>query len=306
MQITPLLLNPRYWKSGFRTQASNIKANKPLAQRKLACLLETISSFILKHGHTCFASSDTLARTYNENCHRYGCKPIIKRTIDNYIKIAKELGLIAYGQLKRNDHTGQNQRHITLCVDGIQKMFTGAYKYALQAAEKFCNRQKLHLGGASVEKPLEASSDKAFEQSDKNKNCSINTKDLSTESKNKINNGIPSDSWFLKIFKRDADEVKQLQLAAKQGRLSASGARRVIKLYNKHQQPLAPKFVSYLKFVIASWHNKAASAVKASVNKVRDTATILAEYMTTISEKESQGLVEYYRDAVGRVQIRYL
>ncbi|WMO21490.1 hypothetical protein [Vibrio alginolyticus] len=147
MQITPLLLNPRYWKSGFRTQASNIKANKPLAQRKLACLLETISSFILKHGHTCFASSDTLARTYNENCHRYGCKPIIKRTIDNYIKSAKELGLIAYGQPKPNNATGQNQRHITLCVDGIQNMFTGAYKYALQAAEKFCNRQKLHLGG---------------------------------------------------------------------------------------------------------------------------------------------------------------
>lgn len=306
MQITPLLLNPRYWKSGFRTQASNIKANKPLTQRKLACLLETISSFILKHGHTCFASSDTLMRTYNENCHRYGCKPIIKRTIDNYIRSAKKLGLITYGQPKRNDHTGQNQRHITLCVDGIQNMFTGTYKYALQAAEKFCNRQKLHLGGASVEKPLEASSDKVCELSDKNKNCSINTKDLSTESKNKINNGIPSDSWFLKIFKRDADEVKQLQLAAKQGRLSASGARRVIKLYNKHQQPLAPKFVSYLKFVIASWHNKAASAVKASVSKVRDTATILAEYMNTISEKESQGLVEYYRDAVGRVQVRYL
>lgn len=138
------------------------------------------------------------------------------------------------------------------------------------------------------------------------KNYNINTKDLSTESKNKINNGIPSDSWYLKIFKRDADEVKQLQLAAKRGRLSASGARRVIKLYNKHQEPLAPKFLSYLKFVIASWHNKAASAMKASVNKVRDTTTILAEYMNSISEKESQGLVEYYRDAVGRVQIRYL
>ncbi|EPE6902693.1 hypothetical protein [Vibrio sp. 2-1(7)] len=305
MQITPLLLNPRYWKSGFRTQASNIKANKPLAQRKLACLLETISSFILKHGHTCFASSDTLMRTYNENCHRYGCKPITKRTVDNYIKDAKELCLIACDGHYDNQK-GHKCRDIELCVDGIKNMFAGAYKYALQAAEKFCNRQKLHLGGSSVEKPLEASDDKACEQSDKNENCTINTKALSTESKNKINNGIPSDSWFLKIFKRDADEVKQLQLAAKQGRLSASGARRVIKLYNKHQQPLAPKFVSYLKFVIASWHNKAASAVKASVNKVRDTAIILAEYMNTISEKESQGLVEYYRDAVGRVQIRYL
>ncbi|HHX8662890.1 TPA: hypothetical protein ACVO37_002575 [Vibrio alginolyticus] len=305
MQITPLLLNPRYWKSGFRTQTSNIKANKPLAQRKLACLLETISSFILKHGHTCFASSDTLMRTYNENCHRYGCQPITKRTVDTYISDAVDLHLIDRKSFQ-NRETGQNQRHITLSVDGIKNMFAGVYKYALQAAEKFCNRQKLHLGGSSVEKPLEASADKACEQSDKNENCTINTKDLSTESKNKINNGIPSDSWFLKIFKRDADEVKQLQLAAKQGRLSASGARRVIKLYNKHQQPLAPKFVSYLKFVIASWHNKAASAVKASVSKVRDTATMLAEYMNTISEKESQGLVEYYRDAVGRVQVRYL
>lgn len=294
MQITPLLLNPRYWKSGFRTQASNIKANKPLAQRKLACLLETISSFILKHGHTCFASSDTLARTYNENCHRYGCKPITKRTVDTYISDAVDLHLIDRKSFQ-NRETGQNQRHITLCVDGIKNMFAGAYKYALQAAEKFCNRQKLHLGGSSVEKPLEASADKACEQSDKNENCTINTKDLSTESKNKINNGIPSDSWFLKIFKRDADEVKQLQLAAKQGRLSASGARRVIKLYNKHQQPLAPKFVSYLKFVIASWHNKAASAVKASVSKVRKAV-----------EQVVSGKPEYYRDQFNRVQVRYV
>ncbi|MCX8889833.1 hypothetical protein NOK91_21995 [Vibrio parahaemolyticus] len=294
MQITPLLLNPRYWKSGFRTQASNIKANKPLAQRKLACLLETISSFILKHGHTCFASSDTLARTYNENCHRYGCKPITKRTVDTYISDAVDLHLIDRKSFQ-NRETGQNQRHITLCVDGIKNMFAGVYKYALQAAEKFCNRQKLHLGGSSVEKPLEASADKACEQSDKNENCTINTKDLSTESKNKINNGIPSDSWFLKIFKRDADEVKQLQLAAKQGRLSASGARRVIKLYNKHQQPLAPKFVSYLKFVIASWHNKAASAVKASVSKVRKAV-----------EQVVSGKPEYYRDQFNRVQVRYV
>ncbi|HCG9484676.1 hypothetical protein [Vibrio parahaemolyticus] len=294
MQITPLLLNPRYWKSGFRTQASNIKANKPLAQRKLACLLETISSFILKHGHTCFASSDTLARTYNQNCPRYGCKPITKRTVDTYISDAVDLHLIDRKSFQ-NRETGQNQRHITLCVDGIKNMFSGAYKYALQAAEKFCNRQKLHLGGSSVEKPLEASSDKACEQSDKNENCTINTKDLSTESKNKINNGIPSDSWFLKIFKRDADEVKQLQLAAKQGRLSASGARRVIKLYNKHQQPLAPKFVSYLKFVIASWHNKAASAVKASVSKVRKAV-----------EQVVSGKPEYYRDQFNRVQVRYV
>ncbi|MGL1133572.1 hypothetical protein ACSTLP_23000 [Vibrio parahaemolyticus] len=294
MQITPLLLNPRYWKSGFRTQASNIKANKPLAQRKLACLLETISSFILKHGHTCFASSDTLARTYNQNCHRYGCKPITKRTVDTYISDAVDLHLIDRKSFQ-NRETGQNQRHITLCVDGIKNMFAGVYKYALQAAEKFCNRQKLHLGGSSVEKPLEASADKACEQSDKNENCTINTKDLSTESKNKINNGIPSDSWFLKIFKRDADEVKQLQLAAKQGRLSASGARRVIKLYNKHQQPLAPKFVSYLKFVIASWHNKAASAVKASVSKVRKAV-----------EQVVSGKPEYYRDQFNRVQVRYV
>ncbi|HHF3194483.1 TPA: hypothetical protein ACPJ2I_003930 [Vibrio alginolyticus] len=305
MQNTPLLLHPCYWKSGFRTQASNIKANKPSAQRKLACLLETISSHILKHGHTCFASTTRLVQVYNENCDRYGCRPTTFDTLKKQLKTAEDLNLIVREQ-KPNNATGQNLRHITLCVDAIQEMFAGAYKYALQAAQKRFNRQKRHSGGASVEKTLEASADKACEQSDKNKNGTINTKALSTESKNKINNGIPSDSWFLKIFKRDADEVKQLQLAAKQGRLSANGARRVIKLYNKHQQPLAPKFVSYLKFVIASWHNKAASAVKASVNKVRDTATMLAEYMNTISEKESQGLVEYYRDAVGRVQVRYL
>lgn len=185
MQDAPILLNPRYLKSGFRSQSRNIRQSLPLRLRKIACLAETVSVHILKHGAFCYASSTRLINVYNETCTRYGCRPIAERTLSTLLGNAEEAGVINR-QYFYNQQTGQRQRYIELNINGLKSMFAGVVNYARQAANKFLNRQNKPIGRSGVDNIDEPCNDKGFAGNADHQNGVKRSNDLSKERKIKI------------------------------------------------------------------------------------------------------------------------
>lgn len=294
-------LNPRYIRSGFRTQAGNIKQRQPLKLRKLACITECIAAHIIKHGAYCFASSSRLVELYNDRCASYGCKPIKERTLFSLLDSTEEAQLITR-ERQYNKATGQSRRYIQIVTDSLKSLFPGVCNYAAQAAKRYQERKKLQLGRVSVDNAHKPSDSKASESNQDLKNCSLRSKDLSKESHRDNGNKFPSDSFFCKWFGKDANEVKSLQLSAKQGRIQASGAKKLIALHAKHGHELATGFKKFLGYVIAS----AAKPAAPRLSKVAEFERKVANYMRSLDELEQQGQVEYFRDNNGRMQIRYL
>jgi hypothetical protein len=251
-----LVLNPRYIKSGFGSQSANIKKYQPLEFRKLACYMRTVSQHILKHGHNCFASSETLLKEYNDNTARYGVPTISKRTIGNLQVRAEKQDLIRVSTTFDKKH-GVKRRIIKFNLVGIKKHFKAVYNFALNAARNFCGKGDLHLGGSSCEEPRELREYKVSQQSEDEQNYRTRSKILSND-RNIKNNGsrrLAYDDFLIKYFGGYADEVKSLQEAARNRTLKASGAKRLIELHNRKGYPVAPKFKKYLDHIIAKAHS---------------------------------------------------
>lgn len=263
MENTSLILNPRYISSGFGSQASNIRKYEPLSVRKIACFMKTVASFIRKHNAGCYASTDTLLDEYNKNSPKYGVKTISKRTIGNLQAKAEELGLIQVSTIF-DRKKGIKRRLMNFEFSGIEKSFKAVYKWALKAANNFCGMGDLHDGGSTCEEPQELRDCKASQQIQDEQNYTTRSKILSNDKGNK-NNGsrrLSYDSFLIKYFGADADEVKSLQQAARNSQhsenpITASGAKRLIELHNQHGYPLAPSFAKFLNHIIAKEHQKA-------------------------------------------------
>lgn len=250
-----LELNPRYLKSGFRTQARNIAIRESLKNRQLACLLQVISEHILKHGSSCFASTQRLLALYNQCAPLYQIKAISERTLTERFKSAESAGLISRDH-SHNHATGQTRRFITLNLGAIKSLFSGVYNYAAGYALKHHNRHNPPIGRPAVDKSDKPNADKPSQCIRGSLNCrKEGSKDLSKESKKDKYNGQPSDSFYVKHFKQDANVTKELQQAARQGRLKASGARKLISIHAKHGFELAKSFKRYLHSLIADEHS---------------------------------------------------
>lgn len=296
-----ILLNPRYIFSGFSSQANNIKQFSPKNDRQLACLLSAVSKHIQKHGAECYASSVTLLLNYNQLASKFGTKPIKDRTLTHRLNDAEKAGLIRR-QYSHDDHLGQTRRYISLDVDGIKRVFEGVYNYASKCAIALFNRleaKKMRSGGSGVENRPNPNSGKGSGGSLETENCAQRTKDLSKESKKDKHTGIPSDSFYLKWFKSDADQVKSLQLSARKGLLSASGAKKLIALHGKWGYELGKGFKKYLQGVIwrSGQEGKQQPLKRASVEPVLE--------LGPSDDDVRSGKAEYYRDAFGRIQVRW-
>lgn len=248
-----LQLNPRYIQAGFKTQAKNISQTRKKAECKLACLLEVIAAHIIKHGHDCFASTPRLLSMYNNAASRYGVKPIKERAMFNLLNTVESKGFISRTH-ERNDAAWQTKRHIKINLATVQDAFAGAINWAIKAANAYVNRQKVQSSRSGVENSPIPSDIKGSDETPENKKCSVRSKDLSKESKLNKYNGFPSDSFFMKFFGAFANDAKSLQLAAKEGRITASGARKLIGIHAKLGFDLAKPFKRYLDHVIAKEH----------------------------------------------------
>lgn len=235
MSNTDVKLNPRYIKSGFRNQANNIKRSCGLSQRKVACLLECVANHLLEHGAKCYASTSFLLKRYNESATRYGVSSITERSLFNLLKKTEELKLIERTSSKFCAKTGTRKRFITICIDTLQSSFSGVFNYAADAAQKFITRMSERA--KFVTPPNRGKNENSQSQ---------NKASAKPENAQKM----PSDSWFVERFKKDADAVISLQKAARSGVITPGGAKLYIELYKRHRQYIAPKFLSYLNAVI--------------------------------------------------------
>lgn len=243
-------LNPRYIKSGFRSQALNIKQNRPACERKIACLLEVISSHILKHGNDCFASTPTLLKGYNTTATRYGVKSIKERTLYDLLKELENKKLVSKDN-QRNSATWQNKRHISLNLEQLKIMFSGVINWAYKAAKAYMERSKMQSRRHDVEEETKNNNFKHLTPEQNNRNCSIRTKDLSKERKD-IYKGKPAKEFYNKNFGELANEVEKLQDQARKGVLKSGGAKRLISIHSQCGFELAKPFKRFLNFIIAT------------------------------------------------------
>ncbi len=247
-----LMLNPRYVYSAFGSQARNLSTSKNKTIRKLACLMQSIAKHILKCESVCYASSYTLLKSYKSLSKNYGVSPISDRTLSKQLKQAEELGLI--GRTHSHDRElGISRRNITICLKGLKAMFKGVFNLAASNAEKHHNREKVRSGRPSVEKHSQPRGDKPSKPMRDPKSCGQRSKDLSKESKEiekREGKALPSDNFFVHYFGQFADEMKSLQLAARNKSLTGAGAKRYVKIYALQGYPIAEKFNRYLRRLI--------------------------------------------------------
>lgn len=303
-----LELNPRYIQAGFKTQAKNISQTRNKGECKLACLLEVIAAHIIKHGNDCFASTTRLLNMYNNAASRYGVKPIKERAMFNLLNTVESKGFISRTHA-RNDAAWQTKRHIQINLTTVQDAFSGAINWAIKAANAYVNRQKMQSSRSDVENPLNPSNTKGSEETATSQKCSRRSKDLSKESKLNKYNGFPSDSFFMKFFGAFANDAKSLQLAAKEGRITASGARKLIGIHAKLGFELAKPFKRYLDHVIAkehTYHQKLTRGEQQLYGGTPQQALQAAneDCLAHCQKWVDDGLGEFRRDLNGRIYYR--
>lgn len=302
-------LNPRYLKSGFKTQARNIAKKEPVKNRQLACLLHVVSEHILRHGSACFASTHRLLALYNQCASLYQIKTICERTLRSRLNAAELSGLISRDHTY-NHQTGQTRRFIMLNLNAIKSLFSGVYNYAAGYALKRHNRHNLPIGRPVLDNSDHPLSPKPSHHNDERANCrKEGSKDLSKERKENRYNGQPSDSFYVTFFKQDANQTKELQVAARQGRLSASGAKKLIAIHAKHGFEFAKSFKRYLHSLIAGEHStaKRISGIEQRVHggSAKEALTAANEvHLSACRELIESGRAMVFYDNQGRVHTR--
>ncbi|MGL4733609.1 MAG: hypothetical protein ACRCWB_00550, partial [Enterovibrio sp.] len=204
--------------------------------------------------------------------------------------------------------TWVTQRHLLINYDAVGRVFKAVLNWAIEDADAAVERKrdkKLHSGGQAEESPDEASSNKALAAPAETESCTL----ITNRSKDK-NKGEPSTNFFEKFFKEKAPEVQSLQKAARLGKITASGAKKLIKIHNEYGYPVADKFRKFLNFVIVKGKNKQTQPdPKQTAPKLEETAAKKPPIATFVLPDEHHvklGLAEYYRDQIGRVHIRWL
>ncbi|MGL5334861.1 MAG: hypothetical protein ACRC9R_01735 [Enterovibrio sp.] len=295
---------PLYLPKGLRSQSGVIRRTCKKQERKLACLLEVISTHIQKSDSECFASTDRLTSMYNEAAPCYGVDPISSRTLFNLLNTLEERQLIARAR-SRVKSSWKTIRHITLNIDAIAKIFKGAVNWAISAAKGFIERcensaarkQNFHNSHPLKKIIAKARHGAASQQSAATKTCS-----RSTNIKENKNNTDLGEGFFEKYFGENAKEVENLQQLARLGRITANGAKKLIKLHAKYGFELGTSFKKFLNHVIAKEKNRAATmqTYKKPQKAKQQTAFVMPD-----DNHVKEGIAEYYRDEIGRVHIRW-
>ncbi|MGL5336777.1 MAG: hypothetical protein ACRC9R_11690 [Enterovibrio sp.] len=131
--------------------------------------------------------------------------------------------------------------------------------------------------------------------------------------------GPPSKAFFERFFGDQAKEVQSLQQAARTGRISINGAKKLIKLHKEFGYELNIKFKKYLMYVISKENRdkqhvnpKTPEATAAPNTPNQEQSTTESPDPTSVMPEMPDdihvtlGIAEKYRDERGRVQIRWI
>ncbi|MGL4734816.1 MAG: hypothetical protein ACRCWB_06955 [Enterovibrio sp.] len=97
--------------------------------------------------------------------------------------------------------------------------------------------------------------------------------------------------------------MQSLQQAARTGKITASGAKKLIKIHNEYGYPVADKFKKFLNFIIMKGSNK---QISPKFEEAAAKKPPIAAFTLPDDHHVKLGLAEYYRDEIGRIHIRWL
>ncbi|HIF9321641.1 hypothetical protein ACWU37_21035 (plasmid) [Photobacterium damselae subsp. damselae] len=247
--LNPINLSPQYVFGAFCSRAASFKTYDQKTKQDI-CLLASISSFIKSMGSECFAAPDTILSVYNANCNKFDLKPIKRSTL-----FTIQSRLLFTGYIERTSlfdgHKGRKFRRFSINTSMIQSSFPSVFNLAFKRASAFINRV-LDSNQKKKDRKEKQSKNIKLGNNANNNNWTIRTKNKSKDlSKNKKERTkTPNGAFFKSRFKSDCDLAYKLQNAARNGSISAGGAKKLISLFKKHGVYMSPVFLKFLQYRI--------------------------------------------------------
>lgn len=246
-------LSPKYVSGSFLSRAKSISLSSDKKTIQNACIIAAISSFIKVHKAKCFASPEHIIEKYNLFSSRFGLKEIKRSTFFAIQSRVIELNLII-DESEYNNRKGRHNRFLSINFNMIKEIFSSVYNLAFHRASCFIHRI------------MDSSLRKKKKEEIATKNISLScelTKEKRTILTNNISKDIikdkkerskmPHGTFFCSRFKSDADSAYQLQTSARNGCISAGGAKKLISLHVKHNVYLKPSFLKFLQYRILNF-----------------------------------------------------
>lgn len=240
---------PHYIFGAFKSRAKNYSSFDNRTRQNV-CLLATISHFTLKCGSTCFAATATILNQFNSICSSFGVKEISRSTLFTIQKRLSNLNYIIV-ESEYDNAKGKHNRKIALNMETIEYSFTDVFNLAVSRATAFLNRI-LDSNRIKKEVTEKGSNNNNLGNNGKTQNWTRITNTISKDiiKNKKDRTKTPNGAFYTSRFKRDADQAYQLEQSARNGSISAGGAKKLISLHTKHNVFLKPSFLKFLQYRI--------------------------------------------------------
>lgn len=245
-QLKTIEAEPAYLAGAFFSQSHNLAPSMSRRQLQETCFLASVASFIKKQGATCYASPETLLSTYNKHACKFGLKTIGRTTLFAIQARVMEMGLVK-NTIEHDVKKGRNWRKFAIDFKLVLGLFSSVFSQAYHRA-KACLNRKLNCNRSQESTTKESNNDAGSSISGDKGNWTRATKESKDLKRHK--NKKPTGAFFKKRFGKDCDTVYQLQEQARNGSISASGAKLLIGLHHKYSVNLAPAFKAFLNFRI--------------------------------------------------------
>ncbi|UTM60472.1 hypothetical protein L4174_023690 (plasmid) [Photobacterium sp. CCB-ST2H9] len=252
---------PVYIAGGFFSQARNLQS-LTTSERQNACYIATISSFIKKHGAACFAAPVTLISTFNTHCPKFGLNIIGRSTFFTIQRRVLDSGLVTV-DANYLHHQARSIRKFSLNIELLISTFSAVARTAISRAKAYLQRQ-LDSHRHSALSQDGTSNDAASDSDPTHRNWTIRSKG-SKDLKNKYKT--PDGAFYKNRFREDCDTAYQLQNSARNGAITAAGAKKLIQLHEKHGVFMATTFRNFLVYVIVKTSSDARRT--ASIRRMR-------------------------------------
>ncbi|MEC6833040.1 hypothetical protein VXS06_14830 [Photobacterium toruni] len=261
MKYSAIQAAPNYIFGAFKSRAKHY-AEFDKRTRQNVCLLAAISQFTKKSGSKCFASSHTILTHFNSISESFAIKAISRSTL---FTIQKRLVMLGYLSIEPeyDDKKGKHNRNIVLEMKAIEHSFTDVFNLAVRRATSFLNR----ILDSNRFKDLNTDKFNNNNELSDNSNggnwtriTNSKSKDLNKEKKERTKT--PTGAFYTSRFKQDADQAYKLEQSARNGAISAGGAKKLLSLHKKHNVFVKSSFLKFLQYRIFNFAITPKSSVK--------------------------------------------
>ena len=248
MKLSALAAAPSYLFGSFKSRAKEYTTESTAVRQNL-CFLTVISSHLKIADSKCFAAPKTLLNEFNELTTTFNLKSISRSTFFTIQSRLQRISLINVIS-EFDNHKGHHNRDITLNIEQISYAFKDVINLAASRAVAFLNR-KLDCARYKTKTTDNNNNNSNLAKNSNHKNWTIITNTISKDIKNKKDRTkTPTGAFYTSRFKRDADQAYQLEQAARNGSISAGGAKKLISLHTKHNVFIKPAFLKFLQYRI--------------------------------------------------------